>query len=167
MIAPCYFIYCFRQYWALLSTFILFLGLSPDLLFYAYFSVSRKRNIRRSQNGTKSTGEVIFGRKATRWTWSACQEIREVLTRVGRAPLPRGTPVAPPTYFLHPYIPTYPKTSRTEDRSRVPPPQASVATKNQSGPCSGILPEGDPITSGHLHLPNAIHDEEGLVHPQD
>ena len=60
----------------------------------------------------------------------------------GRAPLPRGAPVAPPTFSLHPYIPTYPKTSRIENRSRVPPPQASVATKNQSGPCSGTLPEG-------------------------
>ena len=49
---------------------------------------------------------------------------------LGRAPLPRGAPLAPLTYFFHPYIPTYPKTSRTEERSRVPPPQASVATKN-------------------------------------
>ena len=81
-------------------------------------------------------------------------------------PLPRGAPEAPPTYPLHPYIPTYPKTSRTEDRSGVPPPQASVATKNQSGPCSGTLPEGDPITGGHLHHPGAIHDEEGVVHPR-
>ena len=119
------------------------------MLFYAYFSVSRKRNIRRSQNGTKSTGEVIFGRKATQGTWSARQGIYRLPTRVGapppgRVPLPRGAPVAPPTFPLHPYIPTYPKTSRTEDRSGVPPPQASVATKNQSGPCSGTLPEGEP-----------------------
>ena len=139
------------------------------MLFYAYFSVSRKRNIIRSQNGTKSTGEVIFGRKATRWTWSGRQERREVLTRVGGAPTPWGTlptswpPFGPPTYFFHPYIPTYPKTSRTEDRSGVPPPQASVATKNLSGACSGTLPEGDPITGGHLHHPGAIHDEEGVV----
>ena len=85
---------------------------------------------------------------------------------LGRAHLPRGAPVAPPTYPLHPYIPTYPKTSRTEDRSGVPPPQASVATKHQSGPCSGTLSEGDPITGGHLHNPDAIHDEEGVVHPR-
>ena len=52
----------------------------------------RKRNIKRSRNGTKSTGEVIFGRKATRWTWSARQEIREVLTRVGGRPTPLGAP---------------------------------------------------------------------------
>ena len=82
------------------------------------------------------------------------------------APLPRGTLVAPLTYFLHPYIPMYPKTSRTEDRSGVPPLKASRATRNQSGPCSGTLPEGDPITGGHLHHPGAIHDEEGVVHPR-
>ena len=84
----------------------------------------------------------------------------------GRAPQPREPPGGPPTYPLHPYIPTYPKTSRTEDRSGVPLPQASVATKNQSGPCSGTPSEGDSITGGHLHHPGAIHDEEGVVHPR-
>ena len=84
----------------------------------------------------------------------------------GARPLLRGPPFGSPTYFFHPYIPTYPKTSRTEDRSGVPPPQASVATKNLSGARSGTLPEGDPITGGHLHHPGAIHDEEGVVHPR-
>ena len=50
-------------------------------------------------------------------------------------------------------------------RSGVPPPQASVATKNQSGPCSGTLPEGGSIIGGHLHHPGALHDEEGVVNP--
>ena len=142
------------------------------MLFYAYFSVSRKRNIRRSQNGTKSTGEVNFGRKPTRWAWSARQGSPGLPMRVGGVPtplgvpLPRGAPIAPPTYPLHPYILLYPKTSRIENSSGVPPPQASVATKNQSGPCSGTLPERDPITGGHLHHPGAIHDEEGVVHPR-
>ena len=74
-------------------------------------------------------------------------------------PLPRGAPVAPPTYSFHPYIPSYPKTSRTEDRSGVPPLQASVATKNLSGARSGTLPKVEPITGGHLHHPGAIHDK--------
>ena len=64
--------------------------------------------------------KLFFGRKATRWTWSARQEIREVLTRVGAPPwarpLPREALVAPPTYPLHPYIPMYRKTFRIEDR---------------------------------------------------
>ena len=84
----------------------------------------------------------------------------------GRAPLPRGPPFGPPTCFFHPYIPTYPKTTRTEIRSGVPPPQASVATKNLSGARSGTLPEGEPITGGHLHHPGALDDEEGVVHPR-
>ena len=53
---------------------------------------------------------------------------------LGSAPLPRGAPVAPPTYPLHPYILSYPKTSRTEIGSEVPPLQASVAIRNQSRP---------------------------------
>ena len=59
-------------------------------------------------------------------------------------PLPRGAPVAPPTYPLHPYISTYPKTSRTKDRSGVPPPQASVATENQSRPVPAPCRRGNP-----------------------
>ena len=84
----------------------------------------------------------------------------------GARPLPRGAPVAPPTYPLHPYILLYPKTSSIEDRSGVLPPQASVATKNLSGARSGTLPEGDPITGGLFHHPDANHDEEGVVHPR-
>ena len=120
------------------------------MLFYAYISVSRKRNIRRSQNGTKSTGEVVFGRKATEWTWTPRHEPREVPTRVGGAPwarpLPRGAPEAPPTYFLHPYILTYPKTSIIDNRSGVPPPEVSVDTENQSRPVLA------PCRRGNLSL---------------
>ena len=60
----------------------------------------------------------------------------------------------------------YPKNIGEQNRLGVPPPQASVATKNQLGPCSGTLPEGGIITGGHLHHPRALHDEEGVVHPR-
>ena len=113
----------------------------------------------------KPTGEVIFGRKATGKTWSARQERNEGATRQGRALHPRGPLVAPLTYFFRLYISIYPKTSGEQNRSGVPPPQASVATKSQSGPCSGTLPEGGTLTGGHLHHPGALHDEEGVVHP--
>ena len=81
-------------------------------------------------------------------------------------PLPRGAPEAPPTYFLHPYIPTYPKTSRTHNRSGVPPPEASVATENQSRPVPAPYRRGQSLSSGHLHHPGALHDEEGVVLPR-
>ena len=46
------------------------------------------------------------------------------------------------------------------------PQGASVATKTLSGARSSTLPEGEPITGGHLHHPDAIHDGEGVVHPR-
>ena len=84
----------------------------------------------------------------------------------GRAPLPHGAPVAPLTYFLHPYILTYPKTSRTNNRSGVPPPEASVATESQSRPVPAPCRRGQSFFGGHLHHPDALHDEEGVVLPR-
>ena len=44
---------------------------------------------------------------------------------------------------------------RKENRSGVPLPQASVATKNQSGPCSGTLSEGELIMEGSYIITKA------------
>ena len=89
----------------------------------------------------KPSGGVIFGEKAIQETWSARQGINEESTRQGGAPTPpgralhpRGPLVSPLTYFFRLYISIYPKTFGEQNRSGVPPPQASVATKNQSGP---------------------------------
>ena len=82
--------------------------------------------------------------------------------RVRGAPYPLGvhpTLVAPLTDFFRLYMSIYPKNIEEHNISGVPPPQASVTTKNQSGPYFGTLPEGDPTTGGHLHHPGAIHDE--------
>ena len=118
-------------------------------------------------------GRVIFGRKATRETWSPHQGSFEESTRQGgvptppgRATHPRGPLVAPLTDFFRLYISIYPKNIGEQNRSGVPPPQASVATKNQSGPSSGTLPKGGTLTGGHLHHPDALHDEEEVVHPR-
>ena len=80
-------------------------------------------------------------------------------------PLSRGPLVAPLTDFFRLHKSTYPKNIKDEDRSGVPPPQASVATKSLSGARSGTLPEGESLTGGHLHHPGALHDEEEVVHP--
>ena len=52
--------------------------------------------------------------------------------------------MAPLTNFFRLYMSIYPKIIGEHNRSGVPPPQACVATKNQSGPYSATLPEGDP-----------------------
>ena len=84
----------------------------------------------------------------------------------GRAPLPRGAPVAPPTYFFLPYIPIYPKNFGEHNRSGVPPPEASVATKNQSRPVPAPCRMGESLSGGHIHHPSALHDEDGVVLPR-
>ena len=84
----------------------------------------------------------------------------------GHAPLSCGPLEHLPTDFFRLYSPMYPKNIHGEDRSGVPPPQASVATKNLSGALPGTLPEGGSFTGGHLHHPGALHDEEGVVHPR-
>ena len=85
----------------------------------------------------------------------------------GRALHPHGPLVSPLTDIFRLYKSIYPKTFGEQDRSGVPPPQASVATESQSGPFSGTLPEGGSLTGGHLHHhPGDLHDEEGVVHPR-
>ena len=108
----------------------------------------------------------IWHREQVRRTHGVSTRHRGMPQRGGRALHPRGPLVAPLTYFFLLYIPIYPKTIGEQNRSGVPPPQASVATKNQSGPCSGTLPKGGTLTGGHLHHPGALHDEEGVVHPR-
>ena len=59
----------------------------------------------------------------------------------GRAPLPRGPPVAPPTYSFLLYIPTYAQTIRIGAKTLIPPPQLFVSTRSHLGACSGAPPE--------------------------
>ena len=139
---------------------------------FSCFRVSQKRNIKRSPIDLKFNGAYFWTRRSPRSIGDGPEESRghhegggRALPPWARAPtswLPRG----PPDLFPTPTPLIYPQTSRTEPRSGVPPPQASVATKNQSGPCSGTLPGGGSLTGGHLHHPDALHDEEGVVHPR-
>ena len=59
-----------------------------------------------------------------------------------RALHPRGPPVAPPTYFILLYIPTYPQTIRDGAKNLIPPPQLPVSTRSHLGACSGAPPGG-------------------------
>ena len=146
----CYFIICFEWSWALLYTFILLLGLtinrrpSPYCCFIACFRISKKRNIKRSPNGMKPLGKLFLEREQSRRLGVYVREATRKARGRGARPHPRGPLVAPLTDFFCLYISIYPKNIGEQNRSGVTPPQASTATKNQSGPCSGTLPEGDP-----------------------
>ena len=142
------------------------------MLFFCLFQCFEEKEYQTESKRNETFGRVIFGTEAIQKTWSVRKGSNEEGTRQGartppgRALHPRGPLVAPLTDFFRLYIPIYPKNFREQNRSGVPPPQASVATKNQSGPCSGTLPEGGSLTGGHLHHPGALHDEEGVVHPR-
>ena len=57
---------------------------------------------------------------------------------------PREPLVAPLTYFFHLYISIYPKNIREQNRSRVPPPEASVATEANLDPFRHPAGGGNP-----------------------
>ena len=80
------------------------------------------------------------------------QEIGGVPPLLG-TPLSRGPLEHLLTDFFRLYKPTYPKNIKYHSRSGVPPSQAPVATKNQSGPCSGTLLEGDPSPEAIFIIP--------------
>ena len=127
-------------------------------------------------NGVQLTCQfllIFYGPKEAPGAKELGQKSHGLSTRVVAAPTPLGMGPylvddleTPPDVKPTPKIPINTETPRKRPRSGIPPPLASVATKNQSGPCSGTLLEGDPITGGHLHHPGAIHDEEGVVHPR-
>ena len=138
------------HFYIIFGTNLLTKGPVQIAVFFAYFNVSQKRNTKRSPNGMKPSGELFLERKQSRRLGVYVKEAtRKARGRGARPPPgsalhPRGPLVAPLTDFFRLYIPIYPKTFGEQNRLGVPPPQASIATKNQSGPCSGTLPKGDP-----------------------
>ena len=112
---------------------------------------------------------IFYGPEETHGASELGQKSHEVATSLGplgRAPLACRRLVAPLDLFPMPKFLINTETSRKKPRSGIPPPQASVAMKNQSGAHSDTLPEGENITRGHLHHPGGLHDEEGVVHPR-
>ena len=69
------------HFYIIFGTNLLTGGPAQIAVFFAYFSVSKEKDIKRSPNGMKPSGEVIFGKKATRETWSPRQESKEEGTR--------------------------------------------------------------------------------------
>ena len=120
----------------------------PNWKFGMLHSVSQKRNIKRSPNGMKPSGELFLERKKSRRLGVYIREATRKARGRGRshsprhALYPRGPLVAPLVDFFRPYISIYPENNQEHNRLGVPPPQASIATKNLSGARSGTLPEG-------------------------
>ena len=118
------------------------------MLFFAYFRVSLKRNIKRSPNGMKPSGELFLERKQSTGLGVHVRKATREARGRGCALHPRGPLVAPPTYFFLLYIPTYPETIEEHHENLIPPPQPSVPVRSHLGAFFEAPPEGASITEG-------------------
>ena len=124
------------------------------VVFFAYFSVLQKRNIKRHPNGIKpSRGSFLEQMQSRRLGVDVKKAARKPRGRRARpggpgAPHPRGPLVAPPTYFFRLYILLYPNNIRGSHETTFPPPQPSVPVRSHLGAFSGDLPKGDSIMEG-------------------
>ena len=122
-------------------------------VFFAYFSVPQKRNIKRSPNGMKpSRGSFLNKHNPGNLEWMlrkqrGGQEVGWRAQGVG-ATHPRGPLMAPPTYLLRLYILLYPENIQEHHETLFPLPQPSVPVRSHLGAFSGDLSEGDSITEG-------------------
>ena len=117
-------------------------------VFFAYFSVSQKRNIKRNPNRMKPSGELFLEQA---WSRRLGVDVKEATRRPrGRRarPHPRGPLAAPPTYFLCLYILLYPETFGESHETPFPPLQPSVPVRSHLGAFSGAPPEGASIMEG-------------------
>ena len=116
------------HFYIIFGTNLLTGGPAQNCCFFAYFRVSKKRNIKWSPNGMKPLGTSFSHR-----TWSSGlgpyvkKQKRRPRGRGARLPPrralhPHGPPVAPPTYSFLLYIPTYPQTIKYGAKTLIPPP---------------------------------------------
>src|SRR3954470_8708070 len=105
-------------------------GPAQNCCFFAYFSVSKKRNIKRSPNGITFLERDFLTEYDPGDLDPMPRKLQGGHEVGGRAlhpqarPHPRGPIEAPPTYFFLLYIPTYPQTIRTGAKK----PNSTAAT---------------------------------------
>ena len=123
-------------------------GPAQNCCFFAYFSISKKENIKRSPNRIKPSGTWFLTERDPGDLDPTPRNKRGGREGGRRALLPRGPPVAPPTYSFLLYIPTYPRQIRYGAKNLIPPPQRSVPARSHLGAYSGAPPERASTTEG-------------------
>ena len=174
----CYYIIHLGCLWTLFNTFILILGLTYwprakcQFLFFPLFQCFEEKEYQTESKWNETFWRSYVGKKSNPGDLESTSRKQRGRHKVeghdhppGRALHPRGPLVAPMAYFFRLYISIYPKTMREHNRSGVPPPEASVATGNQSRPVPAHCRRGQSFPGGHLHHPGALHDKEGVVLP--
>ena len=142
------------HFYIIFGTNVLTGGPSRIAVFFAYFSVSKKRNIKRSPNGMKPSGAIFLEQtQPKRLGVNVKQQTRRPrgcpAHPLGRAcPHPRGPLERQPTYFFLLYISTYPENIQEHHKKLFPPPQPSVSVRSHLGAFVGAPPEGESTMEG-------------------
>ena len=162
-----------KHFYIIFGTNLLTGGPAQIVVFLPIAVFRRKGNIKRSPNGMKPSGELFLEWKQSRRLGVDVREAsrkprgKEARPNPLGAPPPSWAPCGSPDLLLSPiYISIYPKNIGEQNRSGVPPQEASVATENQSRPLPTPCWRGESLSGGHLHHPSALHDEEGVVLPR-
>ena len=132
------------HFYIIFGTNLLTEGPVQIAVFFAYFSVSQERNIIRSPNGMKPSGESFLEQTQSR---RLGVDVKEATRRPrGRRAHPGGrrahTLVAPPTYFFRLYILIYPENIREHHKTLFPPLHPSVPVRTHLGAFSGAPRRG-------------------------
>ena len=120
----------------------------------------------------KPSGELVLEQKQSRRLGVDVREAsrkprgREAHPTPWARPPPSWDPRGSPDRLLSPIYVHIPWNIKEQNRSGVPPPEVSVATENQSRPVPVPCRRGQSLSSGHLHHPGALHDDEGVVLPR-
>src|SRR3954463_5036227 len=98
------------HFYIIFGTHLLTGGPAQNCYFFCLFQSFGETEYQTESKRNKTSGNVIFSPNVIQETWTLLQGTREAVTRVGGAPprarpLPRGPPVAPPTYSFLLYIP--------------------------------------------------------------
>ena len=155
----CYYITCFGCLMGLFLHFYINFGTNlltggpTQIAVFAYFSVSQKRNIKRSPNGIKPSRRDFLNKRDPgdlEWASRNNRGGHEAggAYPPGRAPRPRGPLVAPSTYFFLLYKSTYPANIQEHHENLIPTPQPSVPKRSHLRAFFGAPPEGALITEG-------------------
>ena len=142
------------HFYIILGTNLVTGGPARIAVFFAYFRVSKKRNIKRSPNGMKPLGAIFLEQMPTRrLEVDVKQQMRQPRGCPARplgvgAPHPRGPLVAQPTYFFLLYISTYPENIQGHHENQIPPSQPSVSTRSHLGAFVGAPLEGESTMEG-------------------
>ena len=120
-----------------------------QIVVFAYFSVSQKRNIKRNPNGMKpSRGSFLEQTQSRRLGVDVKEATRRPQGRRARPP-PLWAPRGSTDQNLSPiYILIYPENIQEHHETLFPPPQPSVPVRSHLGAFSGAPPEGESITEG-------------------